>query len=359
LTTVLIDGYALSDASQQRGIGSYLKRLLGGLEAHPEIDVEVLAAPGANVVGSIRRIPVRHWAPPRFRDSEHELRLPFELRRGSFDVFHSPAQHPPRRCVPPWVQTLHDLTPLVWPHPLLAGERRHWLRTGPRLRQAARVIAVSRFSAEQGIRLLGLDPALVTVIPHGVDHSIFHPADRSSPADPYLLHVAAYGPHKGFAEALAVIAQLGEGGFPHRLVMAGPNDAWMRRQIDTIVAASARPDLVEIAGYVEDLPALYRGASALLMTSRSEGFGLPALEAMACGTPVVAFANSSLPEVVGEGGILVPDGDVEAMTRAARMLIANDQQRAELVERAMSWASQFRWEDTINAHAELFRSVAR
>lgn len=359
MTAVVVDGYALSDGSHHRGIGTYLKRLLAGLSSQPEFSVSVLADRSARLPEGVAIVPLPRGFPSRFRSAAHELLLPAEVKRLPCDVFHSPAQHPPRRASVPWVQTLHDLTPLTWPHPMLARDRRRWMRIGPRLQRAAAVVAVSRFSADEGIRHLGLDPRVVSVIPHGVDPDVFHPGSAAEPGVPYLLHVAAWGPHKGFAEALAVIAQLAEGGLPHRLVLVGPQDAWMGSQVRAAVAASPRPDRVDVAGYVDDLPATYRAATALLMTSRCEGFGLPALEAMACGTPVVAFANSSLPEVVGDGGVLVEDGDVHAMVSALRRLIGSADARSEIAEAGLAQAARFRWEDMVNSHAELLRSVAR
>jgi glycosyltransferase involved in cell wall biosynthesis len=359
LTAVLIDGYALSDASQRRGIGTYLHRLVGGLANQPDLGVKVLAARDVELPEEVERVLVRHRTPRRFRALEHELVLPIQVGQAACDVFHSPAQDPPRRCPVPWIHTLHDLTPLTWTHPLLARDRRRWMRVGPRLRQADAVVAVSRFSAAEGIRRLGLDPRVVTVIPLGVDRATFYPGDGPWVQTPYLLHVAAWGPHKGFGEALGVVARLADHGLPHRLMMVGPNDAWMLSQIRAAVAASSRPDRAEIAGYVDDLAATYRGADALLMSSRCEGFGLPAIEAMACGTPVVAFANSALPEVIGDGGILVKDGDVEAMTTAVRRLLGDEQARTEVIERGLARVTRFRWEDTITAHADLLRSVAR
>ena len=360
MTVVLVDGYALSDASRTRGIGTFLKRLLTGLSAMPDTSVRVLAQAKVSLPEGIVRAPARQPPlPGRLQARAHDVLLPFDLRRSEADVFHSPAQHPPRRSPLPWIQTLHDLTPLTWPHPMLERERRHWERVGPRIRKAAAVAAVSRFSADEAIRLLGLDPARITVIPLGVDPEVFHPAEDRPEGPPYLLHVAAWGPHKGFAEALAVIARLAEQGLPHQLVLAGPQDAWMAAQVQSAVRASPRPDRVRVAGYVADLPALYRGATALLMTSRCEGFGLPVLEAMACGTPVLAFANSALPELVGDAGVLVSDGDVPAMAEAVRRLVDSEGMWDELARAGLRRSEGYRWAGMVTAYRQLLDSVVR
>jgi len=109
---------------------------------------------------------------------------------------------------------------------------------------------------------------------------------------------------------------------------------------------------------VDDLAGLYRRATALVVTSRAEGFGLPAVEAMACGTPVVAFANTALTEVVGGGGVLVDDGDVDAFVAALRPVLDSERERAELSERALAHARSFSWERAVAAHADLYRAAA-
>jgi glycosyltransferase involved in cell wall biosynthesis len=302
-------------------------------------------------------MPLR--APQRIRALEHDVVRAKVLRQSRADVFHSPAQHPPRKASIPWVQTLHDLTPLTWRHPELARDRRRWLRVGKRLHTAAAIVACSRFSADEGIRHFGLDPRRIEVISLGVDHSVFRPEGFVAARGPYMLHVAAYGPHKGYREALSVFARLVEMGAPHRLILAGPQDDWMLAQISALVDSSARPDRVEIAGFIDDIASIYRGAAALLMTSRCEGFGLPAIEAMACGTPVLAFRNSSLPEVVGEAGVLVADGDISAMTAAAKRLLNDRHHREELIQRGLARARHFTWDNTVDAYAEVFDSVAK
>lgn len=360
MTNVLVDGHALSDGSQSRGIGTVLQRLLAGLARRPELRVKVIVSGGVALPAGVEPVPVRRLAPRRLRSLEHDLRLPRETAQLDGDVMYSPSQQPPRHIGLPWVQTLHDLIPLTRPDPLLERDRRRWLRVGPRLRQAAAVAAVSRFSADEAIRLLDLDPRRIEVIPNGVDLEVFSPKGPVEEAPvPYLLHVAAFGPHKGFREALEVIARLAERGLPHHLVLVGPQDEWMASQIRTLVMRSPRPDRVRVAGFVPDLPAIYRGATALLMSSRCEGFGLPALEAMACGTPVVSFANSSLTEVVGPGGVLVPDGDIDAMAGAVEAIVRDEQHRAALRSRGVVQAGRFPWQRAVDAYAELLLTVAR
>jgi glycosyltransferase involved in cell wall biosynthesis len=151
------------------------------------------------------------------------------------------------------------------------------------------------------------------------------------------------------------VAALADAGLPHRLVIAGPQDEWLRAQVQRVLGAARRPDLVDVAGFVDDLPSLYRGATALLVTSRHEGFGLPALEAMACGTPVVAFANSAIPEVVGDGGILVDDGDVAELVRATRALIDDRALSRAQAAKGVQRASTFSWRRSAEAHAAVYR----
>ncbi len=142
-----------------------------------------------------------------------------------------------------------------------------------------------------------------------------------------------------------------------RLLFGGLQDPWTLAQIRGQLAQAPRPDLVEVTGWVEDLVGLYRGAAALLVTSRYEGFGLPALEAMACGVPVLGFANSATAEVAGPGALLVADGDVVALAEAVRSVLTHSELRSELVDRGLAHAAGFRWPVSVAAHADVFRSV--
>jgi glycosyltransferase involved in cell wall biosynthesis len=355
VTELLIDATALHDDSAFRGIGTYLRNLLSGLADRGDVRVSALCRPGAELPAAVSAVAIRRRAPGRLRALEHELRLPLDIARATPEVFHSPALDPPARCSAPWVQTLHDVIPLVFDDPELAGERRRWRRHAARYRRARRVIAVSRYSAEVGIRTLDLDPRRVEVIPHGVSSEFVPaPATWSPTEEPYLLVVGEYSRRKGYAEAFAVIGALAELGYPHRLHVCGRIAPWVRPAVEAVRSAAPVPERVELLGYVDDLVGEYQRASLMIMTSRYEGFGLPVLEAMACGTPVVSFSNSSLTEVVGGGGLLVADGDVGAMVAAVRSVLDDPPRRQELVARGLERVAGFSWERSVQAHAEVY-----
>jgi glycosyltransferase involved in cell wall biosynthesis len=346
----------LSDGSQYRGIGTYLRHLLPGLAE--EFDVTVLADATASLPAGVSHRVVRPRLPQRLRRREHGWRVPGELRRTGADVVHTPAHTPPRPSGRPWVHTVHDLTPLVFRHPLLDGDRRQWLATGARLRDARAVVCVSRSTANQVSRYFDVDRERMHVAPLGVTAEFTPDGPRyGDDGTPFVLWASAWGPHKGLTEALTTVAGLADAGLPHRLVLAGRQDAWMGRQVAATVAAGPRPDLVDDVGYVEDMPALYRGADAVIVSSRAEGFGLPALEAMACGTPVAAFDNTSLPEVLGDAGLLVADGDVGALVGAVRRVLTDRTLHDDLAHKGVERARSFTWERTVNVHAHAYRSA--
>lgn len=365
--SVAVDGRPLADASSFRGLGTYLRLLLGGLGrlsgGTGPVTVSVLVPPGVRVPAGVRAVPSRRWAPDRFSTLEHHLRLPGELRRIGADVVHSPALDPPGRLSRPWVQTVADVLPLALPHPDLGVEARRWERWAARVRRADAVVTFSRHGAGQAAACLGVAPERIHVVPLAAD-----PRYRPGPAGdepgrdrrPYFLYVGEYGPHKGFADAARLMAEPALAGLPHRLLMAGRIDAARRARVEAEISSAGRPARrrVEPLGWVPDLLPLYRGATALVVTSHHEGFGLPAVEAMACGTPVVAFDNSATAEVVAGGGRLVPDGDTAAMAEALAAWAGDDRARAAASRGALRAAGRFDWAETVRRHVEVYRAVA-
>lgn len=355
--SVLVDGSALGGPSASSGITISIRRLLEALAAGGAVDLTTLVTVGVALPDGVRRRPVHRIARKgRAELVEHALRLPLDLRRTRTDIFHNPVFHAPWQVDRPYVQTLHDVIPLVLDDPDMAALRARWRRFAPRYRRADAVIAVSRSAADDGIRLLGLDPARVEIAHHGVGPE-FRPGP--APADPpFVLVVGEFSKRKGFAEAFAVVARLAELGHRHRLKVVGRVHPWARDDLAATLAASPRPDLVDHAGFVDDLPEVLRSASVFLGTSRYEGFGLPALEAMASGVPVVAFANSATTEVVAGGGCLVPDGDVGAMADAAHRLLSSPAAWSEAREAGLARAARFTWAASADVHAQVFAALA-
>ena len=327
--TVLVDASHLRGASVNRGIGTYLRNVLPRLAAEPDLDVVGLAPPGTRLPSGVRTRTVARRAPGRWAQREHDLRLPFDLRAATraepVDVVFSPADDPPRASPRPYVQMLHDVIPLAVDAPAFAGDAQRWLRVGPRLQAAAAVCTNSAYTAADAERLLGVASERLHVIPLGVDARFGPPASRRRNADAaHVLYVGEFGPHKGFGEAFAVVHGLARRGLPHRLSMVGRLAPWYEPEVRALLDASEQPDRVDLLGFVDDIVATYQAADAVIVTSRYEGFCLPALEAMACGTPVVAFDNSAIGETIGAGGVLVPDGDVAAFADALALVLGDD-----------------------------------
>jgi alpha-1,3-rhamnosyl/mannosyltransferase len=253
---------------------------------------------------------------------------------------------------------LHDLIPLVVEAELFEAPARRWRHVGRRLRHAEIVCTNSWCTAVDAVRLFGVEEERIRVIPLGVGSHFQPPGSRARPHPPTVLYVGEYGPHKGFAEAFAVAGLIAEAGLPHDLEMASYLAPWYESIVRELLAHAPRPDRVKLLGYVDDIAPAYQRADALIVTSRYEGFCLPALEAMACGTPVVAFSNSAISEVVSGGGVLVPDGDVAALATALVDTL-NDQVRwKEISDRGIEHARAFSWSRCAGAHADVFRAVA-
>lgn len=361
--SVLLDGRPLFDFSRFRGIGSFLRSLLDALSGDSELALSALVVPDVELPSGVRSRRIRRVMPNRFARREHEVLLPREIARAKPDVFWSPALDPPRRSPVPWVQTLHDVIPLVFDDVRYASERKRWReKLAPRIRTADAVVADSAHSASDAIHTLALDPDRVHVIHLGVDGRFGPPADdwTSRAGTPYLLFVGEYDPRKGYSEAFATITRLAQLGYPHELRVVGSIAPWVEPELKRELSSCGHPERVHLLGFVpfEELRELYWNASAMLVTSRYEGFGLPALEAMACGTPVVAFNNSATGEVINGGGSLVQDGDLDAMVAAVTQVLESPGERQRLKHAGLRRAQDFSWTRCAEGYASIFRSVA-
>jgi glycosyltransferase involved in cell wall biosynthesis len=288
---------------------------------------------------------------------EEAVALRADLARIHPDLYHAIDLRLPGRSPCPFVVTVHDLIPWAWGGPRMRGERlRYWL--GKRLlKRADLVIAVSQATAADATRFAGVDPRRARVVPEAAD-GVFSPRpgapervkQRWGVDAGYLLFVGALDARKDPASLLRAWAAARE----------------VRPQLQLVVAGDPGPQAppsmpgARLLGRVGDgeLADLYTAAGCFVFPSRYEGFGLPCLEAMACGCPVAAFRNSSVPEVVDEAGKLVQDGDAEALGHAAAEMIgeAARWQRAGL-ERSKLFSWRKAAKQTIAAYESLLTGL--
>ena len=283
------------------------------------------------------------------------------LRRVRRRLLHLPSHHVARYAPflrTPCVVTVHDLIrvrDVARPVPLIHRPNRRdrlVLRLDVAgIRRAAAVIAVSETTKDEIVSHLGLPPARVAVVYEGVDHEVFRPVAPADLGFPYVIYVGSEQPRKDLATLIRAFARLKRDARFRGLKLvkvggASGSEASLREATRAATAAAGVADDVEFVGRVPeaDLPRLYAGAECFVLTSLHEGFGLPPIEAMACGCPVVVTNAGALPEVAGPGAVVVPVGDDAAVARAVAEIITDSATRTELRRRGLAHASAFSWE---------------
>jgi O-antigen biosynthesis alpha-1,2-mannosyltransferase len=296
-----------------------------------------------------------------------QVTLPRALRRDAIDVFLSPYYKRPLAAPCPCVITIHDLFFIGYP-----GRRRPLYDAAmTRLARlyaagATAIVTDSEHSREAIVARLGLPAARVAVIPVALGRE-FAPAtptpgqrERYGLGARYALYVGNFLPHKNLPRLLRAWAALPLAlRAAHRLVLAGGGRGG-RPALAALAAALGLDGAVVFAGLVadEDLPAVYGGAAALVQPSLEEGFGLPALEAMACGTPVIAARRGALPEVVGDAGVLVDPEDETALAAALARVLGDEDARAALRRRGLARAAGFGAARTAGRVVDLLEATA-
>ena len=323
-------------------------------ELASRVDLTELAHPRRSG-GRIRRGLARElwWFP---------VGLPRAVRRARVDLLHCPAPLAPMRSPVPLVVTLYDTAGFDHPEWMTRENALHQrLVLAPALRRATRVITSSEFGRERIAHHTRVPGERIDVVPLGID-PVFSagPADEAALAalgvePPYVLAVGTLQPRKNLEAALTAFERL-TGDL--RLVVAGSR-GWSDDDLVRRVRESPAADRITLTGRVDDeqLATLYRAAECLVFPSRYEGFGLPPLEAMACGTPVVAANATSLPEVLGEAALLVDPTDAGAIAEGIEQAVGPG--RDDLVQRGLAHAAGFTWARTADAVVEAYGKALR
>ena len=272
------------------------------------------------------------------------------------------------------IQTVYDMIPFLLPETMTAEYRDYYADILGRIRPEDHVITISQSAKGDFCNHTGLAADRVHVIPLAANEEVFRPCHDSArpatvrakhgiPEGPYLLSVCTFEPRKNlrhlvrsFVELLRAHPELSD----LSLVLTG-GQGWMFEPILAELAGAVLPrGRIITTGYVPDadLAPLYSGALAFLYLSRYEGFGLPPLEAMQCGTPVIVSNTSSLPEVVGKAGILLSPDDQDGLCQAILELHGHPGQRASLAEKSVRQARQFSWDKNVRQTLAVYNLAA-
>jgi glycosyltransferase involved in cell wall biosynthesis len=357
-----IDGRAFT--SPAAGVRRYVNGLVRGLQRLGE-PLELVALGGAPPTLPPGVAHIEEPAHPPTNFGWTIVGVPRAAARARVDVVHAPAYTAPFWCPAPVVLTIHDVS--YQRHPEWFPYKRDGIRRAFYRRSAhaaERILTDSTFSASEIAAGYGIPESRITVAPLGVD-ARFVP-DGSGPlpdsvGDPYVLHVGDLHTRRNLGVVLeAVIAARRRGGDLARLalVTAGVDRGLGAELSAAAMRAGAGDALIQLGAVPEDtLHALYTHARALVYPSRYEGFGLPVLEAMATGTPVIASSAASIPEVVGDAGLLLDPLDVAAWTEAVTRVACSPELRRSLRAAGIARAAAFTWERTARITLDVYRQA--
>lgn len=356
-------------AYRQGGIAEYIRQLLATIpllndETHYTFFHSRRAVLSTDSSANIHR--TRLWTPPHHRWERTALSL--ELARHRLHLYHSPDFIPPRRGARVHVITIHDLHFMRYPQFQTADSLRYYRDQLPwAVKHADHIFAQTEGTKTEIVDMLQVHPQKITVHGLGV-HEAFQPLpaevvqEKLTPyhlPDAYLLFVGTIEPRKNIPNLLASYARLRQ---KYRdippLVLAGQK-GWHSEASFAAIEKHQLQDRVIWCDHIpfEVLPALYNRAKALILPSFHEGFGMPAIEAMACGTPVVISERGSLPEVVGDHGVYIQPEDIESIADGIFRILSDHAFTAQLRERGLPHAQGFSWQRMTRIILDVYRQL--
>ena len=345
----------------ETGIGRYPRELPDRLEAVDDIRVKRIAAIRRPATARARRI-----AEGLMREGVwYPARAGRRAKRVGADLLHCPHPVPARGGPVPLVMTVHDLLPLQHPELFPRTTLVHTRLSLSFARRATRLVTNSEHTRVEVMERLGLPADRVVATPFGIDPR-FRPIevdwdwlrDRFGVERSYVLAVGTLEPRKNLPAILRAFALAAERAPDYDLVIVGGAGWGSSGSVKEAARSLSRQPIV--TGFVTDdeLVRLYAAASCFVFPSLAEGFGFPPLEAMACGTPVVASGRPALPEVLGDAALLVDPTDTEAIADAVLSVLGSDELAAELRRRGLERSARFTWERCAELTAAVYREVA-
>lgn len=342
---------------QGGGIGRYVREIVAALARQPaEFDYHLFVS-GA---GELPPLPGTNftWKPTRLTPlwlariwQRAQVPLPVEFFTGTIDLYHATDfVLPPTRARS--LLTVHDLSFVRVPEAASPPLKAYLDVVVPRsVKRAEHILADSQATKDDLINLYGTPAEKITVLLSGVD-ARFKPTQEASvsqkykiPERPYIFSCGTVQPRKNYTRLIQALAALRSRGNDIGLVIAG-GKGWLEDPIYAAIREAKMTDYVHFIGFADDadLPALYSGALLTAVPSLYEGFGIPVLESMACGTPVVTSNLSSLPEVAGDAALTIDPTDLDAIIDALQRLVDDETLRAALIEKGLTRAHEFTWE---------------
>lgn len=370
-----INGHLLSfeETYRQAGVSRYIEALLRELPGvAPDDDLVVFSGP-VDAEDEGKFDPKIEWRQSRVRTVRPPVRIaweqtagPLAARRAGIDLMHFPVNVVTLSPSVPQVVTVHDLAFHHFPEQYPAAKQRY-LRLMTRLSvgRARRVIAVSEATRQDVIRLYGRSPERVVAVPNGIggemkplppDRVAEFRRERELPEE-FFLFLGTLQPRKNLETLLRAYAMIAnEVAWP--LIVAGAA-GWQYDRTFGLVRQLGLSERVRFVGYVagDELPLWYNAATVFVYPSLYEGFGLPVLEAMACGTPAIASNTSSLPEVVGDAGLTIDPTDTRALASAMLAVARDGDLRQQLGQRGRERAREFGWRRTAELTVEVYRQA--
>ncbi len=347
-------------------MGIYTARLVEALvSVAPEDSVFLFAH--QPIEGLPKGLPVRVITSPA--SNQHtflQFKLPKLLIKYGIDILHGPNFYLPLFGKTPSVVTVHDLSAQLFPEQHTFRHRLSQKFLGPSLKKAKKIIAVSNATSSDIFRFFPRYRSKVVVVYNGV-HPIFKPATpeeedeifiRYNLPDNFLLYVGTLEPRKNVHRLVGAFARASDRLPETKLVIAGP-EGWLYDEVFVRIRELNIVDEVIFIGYVpfEDLPALYSAARVFCYPSLYEGFGLPPLEAAACGTPVVSSDRSSIPEIMRDAALLVNPMDIEALAYAIVKAFSDENLRQELINKGYERAANFKWEECARKTLAIYKEL--